>query len=108
MNMPLEAIPVPLRTRVQLEQIVAAHKQGAAPTEIVQMYDTLDLADVYAVVAWMLRHPDEVAEYMRRRDKEAEEIRRQIEAAEMTIPNLKEKLLARKTQREKQNGTSAQ
>ena len=51
------------------------------PEEIVERFPTLALADDYAVVAWMLRHPAEVEEYRRRRDQQAEEVRRQGEAA---------------------------
>src|SRR4051812_33189054 len=57
MNLPLETIAVPLwedehggwrvgRSRVQLERVIAAHRQGAAPADIVDMYPTLELADV--------------------------------------------------------------
>ena len=91
MTMILEAISIPLtndgdggfrvgNSRVQLERIVAARAQGASAEEIVRMYDTLDLADVHAVVAWMLKHPEDVAAYMKRRNAEADELWRQMEA----------------------------
>ena len=41
-------------TRVLLERIVHAFEDGATPEGIVQSYDTLQLADVYAVLAWYL------------------------------------------------------
>jgi len=58
-------------TRVLLERIVHAFEDGATPEGIVQSYDTLPLADVYAVLAWYLRHKAEVQDYLRKRAEEA-------------------------------------
>src|SRR5947199_1424789 len=91
MNMPLQAVAVPLfedgqgglrvtGTRVLLERIVHAFEDGATPEGIVQSYDTLQLADVYAVLTWYLRHKAEVADYLRQRAAEAAAIRQRIEA----------------------------
>jgi uncharacterized protein (DUF433 family) len=112
MNLALEAIPVPLRddghgglrvgqTRVSLESVWHLYQQGASPAEILQAFDTLQLADVYAVLAWALRHPKEVDAYLKRRDEEAAEMRRHLEQAGLTptrqeSARLKEKLLARR------------
>jgi uncharacterized protein (DUF433 family) len=41
------------KSRVLLELVIHAHQRGAAPQDIVRMYDTLDLGDVYAV--WLIR-----------------------------------------------------
>jgi len=90
--MTILTFPVPLRddgdgglrigrTRVQLESVVALHQQGQTAEQIVAAFDTLDLADVYAVLSWVLRHPDEVQAYLKRRDDEAEEVWRKLEAS---------------------------
>src|SRR5476649_401928 len=74
MNMPIEAVEVPLfddgqgglrvtGTRILLERIVHAFEDGATAEGIVQSYDTLHLPDVYAVLTWYLRHKAEVADY---------------------------------------------
>jgi hypothetical protein len=110
MNRPLEAIAVPLwedehhgwrvgKSRVLLEMVLVAHKQGATAEDIVDMYSTLDLADVHTVLAWALRHPEDAEDYLRRRDEEAAEVRRMIEAAQTPRPGFKEELLARKARR---------
>jgi uncharacterized protein (DUF433 family) len=112
MNLALQAIPVPLRddgdgglrvgqTRVRFESVWHLHQQGASPAEIVQAFDTLDQADVCAVLAWALRHPDDVAAYLNRRDEEAAEIRGKLAQAGITptpeeSARLKEKLIARR------------
>src|SRR6516162_4810748 len=95
MNMPLEAIPVPLsddghgglrvgQTRIGFESVWHLHQQGASPAEIIQAFDTLDVADVCAVLAWALRHPEDVDAYLKRRDAEAAELRRRLEQAGLT------------------------
>ncbi len=38
-------------TRVTLDTVVAAFKEGATAEEIVQQYPSLELADVYAVIS---------------------------------------------------------
>jgi uncharacterized protein (DUF433 family) len=111
MNLPLESIAVPLQedghgglrvgqTRVSLESVWHLHQQGASPMEIVRAFDTLQLADVHAVLAWALRHAEDVSTYLKRRDDEAAQIRHQLEQAGLTptteeSAKLKEKLTAR-------------
>jgi uncharacterized protein (DUF433 family) len=76
--MPIQAVAVPLLddgqgglhvtgTRVLLERIVHAFEDGATPEGIVQSYDTLQLADVYAVLTWYLRNKAEVEHHLRKR-----------------------------------------
>ncbi len=111
MNVPIEAVAVPLYedgqgglrvagTRVLLERIVHAFENGATPEGIVQSYDTLHLADVYAVVTWYLRRKADVAEYLRQRAEEADEIRRTIEATQPDRVELRARLMARRAQKE--------
>jgi uncharacterized protein (DUF433 family) len=117
MNVALEAIPVPLRddgagglrigqTRVSLESVWHLHQQGATPADIAQAFDTLDAADIYAVLAWALRHSEELNAYLTRRDEEAAAIRRQLEEAGLT-PNreqsaqLKDKLTSRRKEQQR-------
>lgn len=111
MNMPIHAVAVPLfddgqgglrvtGTRVLLERIVHAFQDGATPEGIVQSYDTLHLADVYAVLSWYLRHKADVEDYLRNRAKEAEATRRQIEAQQPDRAELRARLMARQATRE--------
>ena len=81
-------------TRVTLDTVVGAWRDGANAEQIVASYDTLTLADVYAVISYYLRHRSEVEDYLSRRREEAEEIRRKIEAA-FPPQDFRARLLAR-------------
>src|SRR5579871_5959254 len=111
MNMPIQSVAIPLfedgqgglrvtGTRVLLERIIHAFEDGATPEGIVQSYDTLQLADVYAVVTWYLRHKAEVEDYLRKRAEEAETIRRTIEARQPARAELRARLMARRAHNE--------
>src|SRR5437588_1501150 len=80
--------------RVLLELVIRAYQRGASPQEIVGMYDSLALADVFAVIAYYLGHPAEIDEYLRKCDEDAAAIRRRIEASQPLSPT-KDELLAR-------------
>lgn len=66
------------QTRVHLEFVVEAFEQGSSPEQIVEMYSTLELADVYAVISYYLRHRDEIVAYRQRRELEADEVEKKI------------------------------
>src|SRR5689334_11225554 len=82
------------QSRVLLELVVREFRRGATPEEIVQAYDSLDLKDVYAVVAYCLAHEQQIDEYLRHRDLEAAEIRRQIDASIPRSAALRQRLIA--------------
>ncbi len=98
--------PVPLRvdesgavrvgkTRVLFVLVVRAFQRGETPEGLVEMFDVLDLADVYATIAYYLRHKSEVEAYLEEYDRQAEEIRRKIEERQGSSVGLREKLLRR-------------
>jgi len=57
-------------TRVTLDAIVEWYSTGSTPEEIAQSDPSLQLADVYAVLTYYLRHKSEVDAYLRRRQQE--------------------------------------
>lgn len=59
-------------SRVMLERVVHAFDAGASAEEIVASYPTLELADVYATIAFILQHRPEVDAYMARSAADAE------------------------------------
>jgi len=95
-------------SRVTLDVLLADHRSGMSPEEIVRQLDTLSLADVYAAIAYYHRHRDEVDEYLTRRKEEAAELRAKIEADQSDRPNLKAELLARLAQRNGGHAPTAQ
>ena len=83
------------QSRVLLELVLRAFKAGATPGAIVQSYDTLNLADVYAVVSRYLAAPAPFEDYLRQCDEAATETRRKIEESQGPQGNLRAILLAR-------------
>jgi len=66
-------------SRVTLETVIAAFSEGATAEEIAQQYPSLNLADVYAVIGYYLRHSEEVAAYLEQRKVQATASRKQNE-----------------------------
>jgi uncharacterized protein (DUF433 family) len=63
------------KTRVTLDNIVSVFNQGATAEEIVNRYPSLNLADVYATIAFYLKHQSEVEAYLQQRQQQAQKIR---------------------------------
>lgn len=81
-------------SRVSLDLVVEQYENGMTPEDMVRTYDTLVLADVHAVIAYYLRHRDEVRDHLKRRKAEAEALRAKIEAERPRVS--REELLARR------------
>ncbi len=112
----IHAEPVPLRTdeygavrvgtsRVLLDVVVDEFKKGASAEAIAHNYPTLQLADVYAVIGYYLRHQDEVNAYLLAREKEADRLRQEIESKQPDRSNLRAKLLERRAQLEQRHAS---
>jgi uncharacterized protein (DUF433 family) len=86
-------------TRVTLDTVVTAFKEGAAAEEILYQYPSLNLADVYAVIAYYLQRHSEVEAYLQQRQAQADEVRRQNEAR-LDPQGIRERLLARRAGQE--------
>jgi uncharacterized protein (DUF433 family) len=82
------------RTRVTLDTIIAAFKDGATAEEIAQQYPTVLLADVYYVIGYYLHKREEVEAYLIQRRNEAQELQKQMEAR-LNPVGIRERLLAR-------------
>ena len=81
-------------TRVILDLVIHAFREGATPETIVERYSALDLSDVYLVLGYYLQRRDEVDAYIRQREAEAETIREKLEQ-EFPSTGIRERLLAR-------------
>lgn len=76
MAMTYDQLKIPLRllpsgtvrvtgTGVTLEAIVVSHRAGHDPKKIQDDFPALDLADIYLVIGYCLRHKDEIDQYMK-------------------------------------------
>ena len=92
MTQPPVAEPVPLQrrddgtihvanTRVTLDVVVEAFRSGATAEEIAQDYSSLNLADIYAVIAYYLRHEPEIENYLLHPDALARFVHKQASAS---------------------------
>ena len=116
-KLPFLAEPPPLRvdeggavrvgkSRVSLDLVVEQYDNGMTPEDLVRAYDTLELADVHAAIAYYLRHRDEVRLYLKRREEEAKILRSTIEAERPRVS--REELLARRRAAEKADAPTGQ
>jgi uncharacterized protein (DUF433 family) len=81
-------------TRVTLDLVVRAFDRGATAEEIAQKYDSLQLADIYQVIGYYLKHTDELRPYLEDRAREGE---RQLSShPEWSPKGLRDRLLARR------------
>jgi uncharacterized protein (DUF433 family) len=82
MTMTIEPMTVPLTvdpdgtirvggTRLILDLVIHQFQQGASPEQIVQAYDVVRLADVYAVIAYYLNHQAEIDAYLAEGEEKA-------------------------------------
>lgn len=99
--------PVPLLTdaqgvvrvgssRVTLTSVVSAFRAGATAEQIAQQYPSVQLADVYAVVTYYLRHHVEVDAYLRTHEAEEDAVRT-VNESRFDPTGIRERLLARRT-----------
>jgi uncharacterized protein (DUF433 family) len=110
MSLTIAADPVPLstnadgvilvsHTRVTLETMVTLFNQGATAESIVEELPSLDLADVYAVISYYLRHQAEIEVYLQQQAQQSEQVRRENQQR-FPAQGLRDRLLARRAQRE--------
>ena len=116
-GLPLHAESPPLRvdeggavrvgkSRVSLDLVVEQYENGMPAEDLVRAYDTLELADVRAVIAYYLRYPEEVQVYLKRRAEEAKVLRTRIEVERPRVA--REELLARRCAGEKADAPTGQ
>lgn len=82
-------------TRISLDVLVVAFKRGKTPEAIHDSYETVSLADVYAIFTYYLRHRAEVDAYLAAQEREGAEIQARIEAEYPLRDGLRARLLAR-------------
>ena len=84
-------------TRVTLDTVALAFGEGMTAEGIVEQYPSLRLADVYAVIAYILNHRADVDAYLREQDRRGAEVRREVEVKHPAT-GVRERLLSRQRQ----------
>ena len=82
-------------SRITMETLLAFYKQGETAEELARDFDTVSLAEIYSVIAYYLRHKDEVEAYLHEREVLAKRIRAEIEDRQPRQPT-REELQARR------------
>jgi uncharacterized protein (DUF433 family) len=85
-------------TRVPIDVLVYAFREGRSPEAVHESFDTVALADIYSIFAYYLHHRAEVDAYLAQQEREDEEVRAQAEAEFPPEEGLRAKLLARLNQ----------
>lgn len=79
-------------SRVLLDLVIHAFQDGATPEVIVQRYSTATLADIYAVIAYYLRHREEIETYLAEREQQAQDIYQHIKQQQGDLTELRDRL----------------
>jgi uncharacterized protein (DUF433 family) len=66
-------------TRVSIDSVIHAFKQGYSPEEIALDFDSLTLGEVYSAINYYLQHKDEVEKYLAERASQEEQLRSEVE-----------------------------
>ena len=82
-------------TRVTLETVVEAFRDGLTAEEIVQQYPSLLLADVYQILGYYLKHAEELDAYFSKRIEQSTTVRRDSEVR-FDPRGVRDRLLARR------------
>jgi uncharacterized protein (DUF433 family) len=85
------------KSRITLDTIVTAFLEGAIAEEIREQYPSLQLADIYSVISYYLRHQAEVDAYLLERQRLATEVQKEAERRFNPI-GVRDRLLARRNQ----------
>lgn len=83
-------------SRVLLELVIRAFQDGATPEAITQRYSTASLSDIYAAIAYYLRHRDEVEAYLTWREEQSREVQNRLAVEQSDWSDFRARLMARR------------
>lgn len=82
-------------TRISLDSVVYAFREGQAPESIVRSFPLLSLEQVYGAITYYLAHREEVDAYLKQGEEDYEALRQKSREAD---PAFYEKLAAARRQ----------
>ncbi|MDF5722619.1 MAG: DUF433 domain-containing protein [Rhizonema sp. PD37] len=84
-------------TRVSLDSIVYAFRNGMSPESIIQSFPVLTLEEVYGAIAFYLANRDEIDAYLRVEEEEFDAMPQPLQARD---PSLYNRLISTKAQKQ--------
>ncbi len=87
-------------SRVTLDAVVREFQNGATAEQVQQDFPSVQLPDIYSVIAYYLRHSDVVEQYLREQEQIAAQTQEFIESRQDTTL-LRERLRRHRAQAEK-------
>ena len=91
---------------MSLDTVIAAFKNGATSEQITHDYPVVDLADIYAVITYYLRHRQDVERYLAEQRQEGAWIREAMEAR-FDPHGIRDRLLARRAKKDQPDASTA-
>ncbi|HSB10911.1 MAG TPA: DUF433 domain-containing protein [Blastocatellia bacterium] len=85
-------------SRVSLDSIIHHYNLGATAEQIAASFPSLNLADIYAVIAYYLANRESVEEYLKQQEAQADALQQRIEsdpAHQNATNQLRERIRAR-------------
>jgi len=95
LHMNADGVFLVANTRVTLDTVINAYKDGSSAEEIALAYDTLSHADVHAVLGYYLRYTEEVDAYLALRFTQSGSVRK-MHTANSVSTGIRERLVARR------------
>jgi len=86
-------------SRVTLDSLLASYHNGSTPEEIAIQYSVLHLEDIYSAIAYYLNHRKEIDNYLEQRSQQTQKLRQQL-TQKHDLANLRQRLIARQSQKE--------
>lgn len=93
-------------SRVSLESVVHHYKLGATAEQIAESFPSLELGDVYTVIAYYLANRESVEAYLKQQEAEADALQQEIESdptQQKATNQLRERIRARWAARQSTN-----
>jgi len=88
-------------SRVSLDSIVHHYKLGASAEQIAERFPAVELADVYATIAYYLNNQEMIEGYLQEQEAQGDEIQNRIKSDpryQKASAQLRARLLARKSE----------
>jgi uncharacterized protein (DUF433 family) len=79
-------------TTIPLEYVIHTFQQSNRPQDIVEQFDALEVADVYAVLAYYFANRERIEDYLVQQGEKAQAIRQRLEAQKPEMFTLEKKL----------------